>query len=161
MIAMRRILLRASFAAPLAFAALAAPSNAPADARTIVDLFPAQHWAALGAPPAEPEEPRELPERLDPDSFGEAADPAQDSARVAPPFTVTGEWREGDSRIVVLEGGPEMRLLCERRCDVRGAVGRGDEVAPGYRLKRLTDRDALIVDANGAEFALPLPGAAP
>ncbi|WP_296657333.1 hypothetical protein [Paraburkholderia sp.] len=174
---------RVARAASLAFAVAALAAVAPltsvafadepvgntTDVSASVDLFPAQRWDALGELAA-PEIP-EMPAQIDPDAFGGAdvAAPEPEPEPAAPPFAVTGEWREGGRRVVVLETmlqaapetGPELRLLCERRCDVRGAVGPGDEIAPGYRLKHLTDREALIVDANGAEIALPTPGLTP
>ncbi|MFC5430816.1 hypothetical protein ACFPTO_18725 [Paraburkholderia denitrificans] len=164
--------------APLTSVAFAdEPVGNTTDVSVSVDLFPAQRWDALGELAA-PEIP-EMPAQIDPDEFGGAdvAAPEPEPEPAAPPFAVTGEWREGGRRVVVVEtvlqaaletgpeagpeAGPELRLLCERRCDVRGAVGPGDEIAPGYRLKHLTDREALIVDANGAEIALPTPGLTP
>ncbi|TAM03562.1 MAG: hypothetical protein EPN70_13835 [Paraburkholderia sp.] len=148
---------------PVAFAD--EPVGNTTDAPAKVDLFPAQRWDALGELAAT--EIPEMPAQIDPNEFGgaDAVAPEPEPEPPAAPFAVTGEWREGGRRVVVveaaLEAGPELRLLCERRCDVRGAVGPGDEIAPGYRLKRLTDREALIVDANGDEFSLPTPGLTP
>lgn len=146
-------------ATPFVLAAAVAAAAAPEPAgRAVVDIFPVQQWAMLGAqaePAAPSAAPPEMPAEIDPDAFGGP----EPEAAAPPPFRLTGEWRDADGlRVVVLEGAPELRLLCERRCDVRGAVQPGGEIAPGYRLKRLAAAAALIVSDDGAEFTLPAPG---
>jgi hypothetical protein len=154
----------AALAAPLLLGmtpGLAASPDAPAHA--VIDVFPAQHWAELGldAPPpaAEPPPERELPARIDPDSFGAEGDAA--SAPASPPFRLSGEWRDAGQRIFVLDGAPGLRLLCERRCAVRDAVQPGGEIAPGYRFEQVRADGVQIRTDDGARHTLPLPDRAP
>ncbi|WP_175911705.1 hypothetical protein [Burkholderia metallica] len=152
---------RIVLAACLALGTVAAssePVDMQSDSRTVVDVFPSQQWASLGKP-AEAAEPRGSVGQPDSESFDGGA--GTDSPPVAPPFALTGEWREGTQRVLVLDDGFVLRLLCEHRCDIRGAVAPGEEISDGYRLMRLTEHGAVIADAAGADFTLPLQVATP
>ncbi|WP_244138303.1 hypothetical protein [Burkholderia stabilis] len=126
---------------------------------SIVDVFPAQNWASLGAedaaagaPPAETAPPEAEPPEL--------ADPI-DVAPVQPmPFEIAGEWREQGQRIVVLDGGGRTFLLCGRRCGVRDAVLPGGEIIDGYRLKTLRDTGPVVMTRDGTDVELLPPSPA-
>ncbi|WP_175885491.1 hypothetical protein [Burkholderia sp. BCC0044] len=161
MIAAFRLLPRMMLAASLTVGAVAAssePVDSQSDSRAVVGVFPSQQWASLGKP-AEAAVPPGPSGRPDDESFDSG--PATDPEPVAPPFTLTGEWHDGAQRVLVLDDGFVLRLLCERRCDVRGAVAPGEQISDGYRLKRVTEHGALIADAAGTEFTLPLQVATP
>jgi hypothetical protein len=152
----------ALLAAPLlmgAAAGFAVPPDVPS--RVVVDVFPTQNWAELGVDSlaSEPASPPELPDQIDPASFGGPTDPAADAAPL--PFRLSGEWREDGKRILVLDGAPGLRLLCERRCTLRDALQPGGEIAPGYRFDSVGPDGVLIRTDDGATHTLPLPGLDP
>jgi hypothetical protein len=153
----------AALAAPLLLGAATGQAEPPdAPSRVVIEVFPAQNWAGLGAdapPIAEPTLAPELPAQVDPDSFG-AADAAPPAA--APlPFRLSGEWRDNGRRIFVLDGAPGLRLLCEQRCALRDALRPGDEIVPGYRFEAVRPAGVLIRTEDGATHTLPMPGRAP
>ncbi|MBP0714209.1 hypothetical protein ABXK61_12895 [Burkholderia sola] len=124
----------------------------------IVDVFPAQSWASLGAEPARDD----APPVAAPEPAPEPEPPSLDTPIDAPPaaavpFEIAGEWRESGQRIVVLEGIGKTFLLCGSRCDVRDAVRPGDEIAEGYRLKKLGEQGTVIVTRGSADVELSLP----
>ncbi|WP_252996834.1 hypothetical protein [Burkholderia sola] len=124
----------------------------------IVDVFPAQSWASLGAEPARDDPPPVAA----PEPAPEPEPPSLDTPIDAPPaaavpFEIAGEWRESGQRIVVLEGIGKTFLLCGSRCDVRDAVRPGDEIAEGYRLKKLGEQGTVIVTRGSADVELSLP----
>ncbi|KAB0637484.1 hypothetical protein WT67_28550 [Burkholderia stagnalis] len=149
------------FAAALALAAACIAGGSVAQEGAghapIVDVFPAQSWASLGAEPAPdaPPPPVAAPEP-EPPSLDE---PIDAPPVAAPPFDIAGEWRENDQRIVVLEGAGRTFLLCESRCGVRDAVLPGGEIAEGYRLKKLGEQGTVIVARGSTEVELlpPVP----
>ncbi|WP_232459607.1 hypothetical protein [Burkholderia ubonensis] len=136
-----------------------------ADAPRIVDVFPAQTWASLGAEDAGAAEPAPVaaPEpEPEPEPEPPALDAPIDARPVEPmPFDIAGEWRENGKRIVVLEGGGRTFLLCESRCGVRDAVLPGGEVADGYRLKTLGAQGPVIVSRDSTDHELIVPAANP
>ncbi len=130
-----------------------------ADAPRIVDVFPAQSWASLGAEDAVAAEPAPV---AAPEPEPPALDAPIDARPVEPmPFDIAGEWRENGKRIVVLEGGGRTFLLCESRCGVRDAVLPGGEVADGYRLKTLGAQGPVIVSRGSTDHELIVPAANP
>ncbi|WP_232490520.1 hypothetical protein [Burkholderia ubonensis] len=132
-----------------------------ADAPRIVDVFPAQSWASLGAEDARAAEPAPVA-APEPEPEPPALDAPIDARPVEPmPFDIAGEWRENGKRIVVLEGGGRTFLLCESRCGVRDAVLPGGELADGYRLKTLGAQGPVIVSRGGTDHELVVPAANP
>ncbi|KVD24486.1 hypothetical protein [Burkholderia ubonensis] len=132
-----------------------------AEAPRIVDVFPVQSWASLGAEDAGAAEPAPVA-APEPEPEPPALDAPIDARPVEPmPFDIAGEWRENGKRIVVLEGGGRTFLLCESRCGVRDAVLPGGEVADGYRLKTLGAQGPVIVSRGGTDHELIVPAANP
>ncbi|PCE26462.1 hypothetical protein [Burkholderia ubonensis] len=152
------------FAAALALAAACVAGGSVAQEGAgqapIVDVFPAQSWASLGAEPA-PDNP--APPVAEPEPEPPSLDTPIDAPPVAAvPFDIVGEWRQSDprnQRIVVLEGMGRTFLLCGSRCGVRDAVLPGDEIAEGYRLKKLGEQGTVIVtrDSTDVELSPPVP----
>ncbi|WP_232453659.1 hypothetical protein [Burkholderia ubonensis] len=150
-------------AACIAGASAAQDGAAPpaADAPRIVDVFPAQSWASLGAEDARAAEPAPVA-APEPEPEPPALDAPIDARPIEPlPFDIAGEWRENGKRIVVLEGGGRTFLLCESRCGVRDAVLPGGELADGYRLKTLGAQGPVIVSRGGTDHELVVPAANP
>ncbi|MGU7779879.1 hypothetical protein [Burkholderia sp. PU8-34] len=154
---MRAPLIPIATAFVLAAACMAGGSvaNERAELEPIVDLFPAQSWASLGAETVSDAEPP-------PDAVPASDMPPLDTPIDAPPvasapFDIAGEWRENGHRIVVLESAGKTFLLCDSRCDVRGAVRPGGEIAEGYRLKKLGKQGAVIVTRGGTDVELSPP----
>ncbi|MDR3386741.1 MAG: hypothetical protein P4L92_06775 [Rudaea sp.] len=165
---MKRAPFSPCLAAALAFAVACAAGQGLAQegqatpgeiAQPMVDVFPAQSWASLGAEPA----PAAAPAPVEaPEPEAPALDaPIEPERTVQAPFEVTGEWRENSRRVVVLEGMQQVFLLCEASCDVRDAVLPGREIANGYRLKSLGPKGAVIVAEDKTEFELLAPGQNP
>lgn len=156
---MRRSLIHAAAVLAVAVAASGSLAHENGNPPGIVDVFPAQSWASLGAedaaavtPPAEAAPPVAEPPAL--------ADPIDAAPVPVVPFDIAGEWREQGQRIVVLDGGGKTFLLCGRRCDVRDAVLPGGEIADGYRLKALRDTGPVVVTRGGADVELSPPSPA-
>ncbi|VWD61725.1 hypothetical protein BLA50215_07448 [Burkholderia lata] len=143
------------FAAALALAAACVAGGSVAQEGAgqapIVDVFPAQNWAMLGAEPASDSPPPVAEPEPEPPSLD---DPIDAPPVAAPPFAIAGEWRENDQRIVVLEGAGRTFLLCESRCGVRDAVLPGGEIAEGYRLKKLGEQGAVTVTRDSTDIEL-------
>lgn len=124
----------------------------------IVDVFPAQSWASLGAEPARDDPPPVAAPEPAPEPEPPSLDTPIDAAPAAAvPFEIAGEWRESGQRIVVLEGVGKTFLLCGSRCDVRDAVRPGDEIAEGYRLKKLGEQGTVIETRGSTDVELSLP----
>ncbi len=157
---MRAPLIPFATALALAAACVAGGSVAQVGAgqAPIVDVFPAQSWASLGAEPARDEPPPVAAPEPVPPALDDPIDAAPPPA-AAPPFEIAGEWRENHQRIVVLEGAGRTFLLCESRCGVRDAVLPGGEIAEGYRLKKLGEQGTVIVarDSTEVELSPPVP----
>ncbi|EMN1932185.1 hypothetical protein RVV18_006692 [Burkholderia ambifaria] len=144
------------FAAALALAAACVAGGSVAREGAghapIVDVFPAQNWASLGAEPASDSPP---PPVAEPEPEPPSLDEPIDAQPVAEPlFAIAGEWRENDQRIVVLEGAGRTFLLCASRCGVRDAVLPGGEIAEGYRLKKLGEQGAVTVTRDSTDIEL-------
>lgn len=118
-------------------------------ARERVDLFPAQDLASLAV------QPEILSQPSEPSLVNEEHLLIDTPVLRGAPFSVTGIWREGGRRVVVIEGLGDLFLLCER-CAARGAIHPGASLAAGYRFERM-DRDQVVLSLpNGDREALPL-----
>ncbi|MCA8275638.1 hypothetical protein LGN17_24465 [Burkholderia sp. AU30280] len=162
---MPRSLFRLAAAWAVAVAASGTLADEIAGQPRVVDVFPAQNWASLGAEDASASalaEARvseaEAPALADPiDTAPAPSEPSEPSA----PFEIAGEWREQGQRIVVLDGGGRTFLLCGRRCGVRDAVLPGAEIADGYRLKTLRETGPVVMTRDGADVELSPPSPTP
>ncbi len=89
----------------------------------VVDLFPAQTWAAPPPPTPVDNSPPKPPPL---------------------PFTVTAQWRyENQAKIVVLRGNNTQYTLCNR-CSVPGRIVPGKMLDAHYRLDKLTDTAVVL-----------------
>ncbi|AXK61786.1 hypothetical protein [Burkholderia sp. IDO3] len=124
--------------------------------RPRVDLFQAQSPASLVAEhKPSSTEPPSLP--LEPPEPASATLPADiPQTKPAMPFDVSGEWREPDRHVIVLEGMGRMFLLCGRCGGLRDAVRPGQALAGGYRVKSIDDADVVLAGPDGRPHRLPI-----
>lgn len=89
----------------------------------VIDLFPAQTWAAPPPPTPVDNSPPKPPPL---------------------PFTVAAQWRyENQAKIVVLRGNGSQYTLCNR-CSVPGRIVPGKMLDAHYRLDKLTDTAVVL-----------------
>lgn len=140
-----RILLRATLGCVLCTSPIGVQAGAKApEVREIVNLFPVQSWAVLGAASA-PVVHEAMPEL-----------PPPPPPPPPPPFELVGQWADETGRVIVLEGAGQTYLLCEASCSARDAIVPGQRIAPGYRFKAIKKQALTIVADDGKVLELPL-----
>ncbi|PRG18079.1 hypothetical protein [Burkholderia multivorans] len=142
----------------IAVAVLSTMRLAAAAERPRVDLFRAQSPASLVAEPAPVlvEPPLMAMAPPEPPSATLPSDIPQ--SKPALPFDVSGEWREPDRHVIVLEGMGRVFLLCRHCGDVRGAVRPGQALAGGYRVKSFDNATVVLTGPDGRDHRLPMGG---
>lgn len=118
----------------------APPNTAPAAASMLgtQDIFPSQR--VLRPAPALPA----------------AAAIATVPATPAPfPYRLTGEWRDGNQHMVIMDGLGETLVLC-RVCSIEGAIRPGDHFGRGYQLQSLSAHEIVLLGADKKEQTLML-----
>ncbi|WP_321790387.1 hypothetical protein [Burkholderia pyrrocinia] len=159
---MPRSLFRLTAAWAVALAASGSLAGEIVGQPRVVDVFPAQNWASLGAEDASAGASAEaVAPEAEPPALADPIDATPVPTAPPMPFEIAGEWREQGQRIVVLDGGGRTFLLCGRRCGVRDAVLPGTEIADGYRLKTLRETGPVVVTRDGADVDLSPPSPAP
>ncbi|WP_244137275.1 hypothetical protein [Burkholderia pyrrocinia] len=159
---MPRSLFRLAAAWAVAVAAGGSLAGEIAGQPRVVDVFPAQNWASLGAEDASAGALAEAgASEAKAPALADPIDAAPAPSAPPAPFEIAGEWREQGQRIVVLDGGGRTFLLCGRRCGVRDAVLPGAEIADGYRLKALRETGPVVMTRDGADVELSPPSPTP
>lgn len=124
--------------------------------REIIDVFPVQSWTSISQIAPAPR----------PDPAASVEDVAPKQTEPLPPdpplnpFELLGELRDSNTSIFVVGafGSDETYIVCGKGCKVSGAILPGQELAGGYRVKKISPAGLQIVAQDGVAYELPVSG---